>query len=94
MEKVWPLILCFQILIFAGLLNAYLEAERYNFGGIGFYVDWKINGELKGGLHLDSRKLDKYGRGARWLSYKDENGKRRYISLDRKNLMNYYFSKL
>ena len=53
------------------LIDFYLMAERFNFGGIGIYSWWHPSG----GLHLDIRDTE-YG--ARWAS--DKEG--RYIALD------------
>lgn len=46
------------------VLDFYLKAERFKFGGIGIYPDWRSNGEQVGGLHLDVREKP-----ARWLGF-------------------------
>lgn len=54
-----------------GLLNLYLEAERFGFTGIGIYRDWVYDGKFSQGLHLDVRPLNDTIRGARWISYRE-----------------------
>lgn len=50
------------------LLDFYLAAERFNFGGIGMYPYWThAQYGRKGGLHLDTRHYgEEYFKGARW----------------------------
>ena len=44
------------------VIDQYLTAEAYNFPGLGFYPWW-----VSPGLHLDTRRLDPFQKGARWL---------------------------
>lgn len=75
------------------LLDLYMEAERYSFGGIGVYPDWEYKGQKVGGLHIDERIGSKaYGRqvsrGARWIGVKTPDGQK-YLPLTAFNLYNY-----
>jgi len=73
------------------LYYLYVEAERHNFSGIGIYPHWKWQGNVIGGLHLDSRPLDdeKYkGRGARWICILKD-GKQEYLPFTWENMMRY-----
>jgi hypothetical protein len=45
------------------LMDIYLAAEKCLWTGIGVYPNWKLNGDIIGGLHLDLRK----GPPARWM---------------------------
>ena len=69
------------------LFEFYLEAERFNFTGLGIYPHWQLNGNVIGGLHVDSRS-PKNGRGARWICIL-VNGKQEYITLNQENLQRY-----
>ncbi len=66
------------------LMDLYLAAERFNFGGIGVYPDWHYNGMQSGGLHVDVRMAP--GKGARWTGIKDKSGKNQYLALDKSTL--------
>ncbi len=67
------------------LLDFYLEAERFNFRGIGLYPHWKLDGKVIGGLHIDRRVKAP----ARWMGVLDSDGDQVYIGLDKANLRNY-----
>lgn len=67
------------------LLDLYMTAERFNFGGIGVYPDWFFNKKVYGGLHLDIRPT---GMGARWIGVK-VNGQNQYLSLNQEVLKKY-----
>ena len=78
-----------------GLFSLWMAAERFNFTGIGLYVDWKYQGRHTGGLHLDVRALNYQRDGtlqykqARWMSYmekKDDIDQRVYLELNECNL--------
>jgi len=55
------------------VIDFYLAAERFNFGGIGIYTWWKHKG-----LHLDKRPLTDDMPAARWASIREGE----YIKLD------------
>lgn len=74
----------FPELLPADLFDMYLIAERFPFSGIGVYPSWKLNGVIRGGLHLDVRP---YGQG-RWMGVLDENKKQVYVGLNKINLKN------
>lgn len=65
------------------LLDLYFIAERCNFTGIGVYPDWKYDGLITGGLHLDQR----VGHG-RWIGYRPNGPStpQSYIKLDSHNI--------
>ena len=74
-----------------GLVDMYMIAEKYNFGGIGVYPHWKWRSQKRGGLHLDVRNEEP---GARWMGVRvDEhdplNDAQKYIALDVFNLVKY-----
>lgn len=58
------------------ILDQYLAAERFGFGGIGVYPYW-----VKPGLHLDTRHLAPYEKGARWVGVMKDR-KQIYLALD------------
>jgi hypothetical protein len=68
------------------LFNLYLMSERFGFTGIGIYPNWVYKGEMKGGLHVDVRALEKEKdgtinyRGSRWMGVK-EGGTQNYYPL-------------
>jgi uncharacterized protein YcbK (DUF882 family) len=67
------------------LLQLYLAAERFDFKGIGVYPNWKYQGQIVGGLHLDVRTLHTpYG--DRWLGIKDYKGQNQYLELSAQSL--------
>jgi hypothetical protein len=67
------------------LLDLYMIAERFNFGGIGVYPEWSFNGVVTGGLHLDTRvNLT----GARWVGVKVA-GSNEYLGLTQDVLKKY-----
>ena len=71
-----------------------LDVFRFNFTGVGYYPDWRYNGQKIGGLHLDSRPLQIAKDGspsfkqARWMGI-NQGGKQIYIPLTFQNLMKY-----
>ena len=78
------------------LFEYYLDAERFNFSGIGVYPHWKYGDAQVGGLHLDRRPLIERGRSARWLGVKvtkEKDGKsvfqQHYIGFNLANLKKY-----
>lgn len=82
------------------LLDLFLEAERFPFGGIGLYRDWVYKGNRIGGLHVDMRPLGSQDMAARWFCIRDGAEKfqnhslitklqQNYISLNAENLKLY-----
>lgn len=67
------------------LLDLYMTAERFNFGGIGVYPEWSFNGVVTGGLHLDTRPLTP----GRWVGVKGADGVNQYLALDQATLKKY-----
>lgn len=74
------------------IIDLTLDALRFGFHGLGVYPHWKFNGEMIGGLHVDSRPLKwdqdetlNY-RQARWMGVLRD-GKQVYIPLSYKNLL-------
>lgn len=63
------------------LLEAYLEAERWPWGGIGVYPHWCYQGKCVGGLHLDIREVTK--RASRWWF---DNKRKKYSNWDAQNV--------
>ena len=79
----------FPLIKFEDLFDVFLQAERFDFGGIGIYKGWELKGKMLGGLHLDSRdQLE----GARWICVK-ENGKQSYYAFTLDNLKKFGFIK-
>jgi len=72
-----------------------LDAQRFGFTGIGYYPHWRFNGEIVGGLHLDSRPLkwDKDQtinyKHSRWMAVLNHKGKQEYIGLTFQNMLEY-----
>ena len=71
-----------------------MAAERFGFGGIGYYPHWRFSGVVVGGLHVDSRPytwdLDRTinHRQARWMGVPRQ-GKQVYLPLTYANLKKY-----
>jgi hypothetical protein len=49
------------------LLDVYLAALRFNWGGIGIYPEWSYDGKVVGGLHVDVRHMVLKGFNSSWL---------------------------
>jgi len=74
----------FPKLTLAGLLDMWIAAQRFQFGGIGLYPGWRgVDGEIRGGLHLDGRK----GRRALWM--REPTPMQTYIAVNVENLRKY-----
>ena len=80
---------------FAGnCVDLVMAAERFGFGGIGYYPHWRFSGVAVGGVHVDSRPYtwDLDGtvnhRQARWMGV-PRNGKQVYLPLTYVNLKKY-----
>lgn len=65
-----------------------LDAMRFGFNGVGFYPHWKWQGNVVGGLHLDTRKTVN-DRSAQWMGVLSPEKKQVYIGLSFLNLMKY-----
>lgn len=63
------------------LLDFYFFAERFDFSGIGIYPHWSYLGTNYGGLHLDVG--DRRGR---WCCSLDQQGKQKYVAINKSNL--------
>lgn len=49
------------------LFSLYLICERFSFSGIGLYPKMKMNGEIRGGIHLDERVIKEGEQRPRWI---------------------------
>ena len=70
-------------------LDILIALERFDFTGIGYYPHWKYDGRVTGGWHLDKRKIEPYGFGARWMGILLEDGNQTYVDLSYKNLVKF-----
>ena len=68
------------------LLDCFIAATRFGFGGIGIYPDWEYNNVKTGGLHFDVRPARMT---ALWLGVKDVSNEQIYIPLTEDNLKKY-----
>lgn len=72
-----------------------LDATRFGFTGIGYYPHWRWDGEIVGGLHVDSRPLKWEAdetinyKHSRWMGVLAEDNSQRYISLTFENMLKY-----
>lgn len=71
-----------------------MDALRFGFTGVGYYPHWRYNGEVVGGLHLDSRPLVwdadetlNYSH-SRWMGVM-LNEKQEYVELSFHNMLKY-----
>jgi hypothetical protein len=73
-------------------IDLILAVLRFGFTGVGYYPDWRYNGKVVGGFHLDQRPLgmEESGvpkfKGKRWMGVKDIHGVRQYIPLTYDNI--------
>lgn len=49
------------------LFSLYLICERFGFNGIGLYPKMKMNGDVRGGIHLDEREIKVGEQRPRWI---------------------------
>lgn len=63
------------------LLDCYLMAERFDFGGLGLYPEWSYQGRQLGGMHFDVRPPDFSTGQSRWIGYR-----KKYYGLTSANL--------
>jgi len=77
-----------------GPIDLILDATRFGFTGIGYYVHWKFADKVVGGLHVDSRPLTwdndftlNYSN-SRWLGILVD-GVQKYIPLTYDNIIKY-----
>jgi uncharacterized protein YcbK (DUF882 family) len=68
------------------MMDVYLAATRFNWGGIGIYPDWKYDGKTVGGMHLDVRPVDASGHNASWMGV---GSPQQYVAFNKTNLKLY-----
>ena len=74
------------------LLDAWIDALRFDFTGIGFYPLWTNTlGEPLGGLHLERNPFSIGRRKKLWIGVSFEGGANtKYVAMSEINLMAYY----